>query len=324
MWRRKLSSSIRSPDGRWAAAWGCVLGAAVLAGCSGGGAEVGPLPSAGGFSVCAWHLGRYGLADRDGDGMPHEMKPDAECAAVADVISRLQPDVLCVQDLGDGAVKKRFTDDLARRGLRYPHVESLHRGDGGMALFSRFPILESRSALDLPYTIGAHRLVTTRGVIEADLDIRGRRTTVLVGDLKSKEFHPAGQTEMRRNEARIIGNRIEALLKADPAREILAAVHLSDEPDSKPWKEITESGLRDLRPADRFGEAWTESVGDTDAHLRTGFLFASGSLAGRTSPAQCMALRHPLVPVASPHRPLCVSFRPPPDPRAAAPARATP
>ena len=102
-----------------------------------------------------------------------------------------------------------------------------------------------------------------------------------------------------------IGEWLEAI--------VLAAVSLSDEPGSKPWKEITDPGLKDLRPADRYGEAWTESVADTDARMRTDFLFSSGSLAERTSPKHCRIIRHPLVTEASSHRPLCATFVSPRD-----------
>lgn len=288
--------------------FGGALLALALAGCSAGRPEPLPRPPPGTFSVLAWRLGAYGLADRDGDGMAHEMKPAGECAAAADLIARLQPDLLCAQDLGGGEVLRQFADELKLRGLVYDHVAPLHRGDGGLVLFSRFPILENRSRLDHPYTIGTHRLATTWGLIEADLDVGGRRVTVFVGQLKSKDWHVAGQTEMRRNEARILGNRMAAQLKQDPERGILAAVHLADEPGSAPWKEITGAGLEDLRPVDRFGEAWTEWRPDSDTHVRTDYLFASPALAGPAPPALRQVIRHEWATAASPHRPLWAVF----------------
>ncbi len=320
MWRRKLSNSTRSPEFRRRALSGAIL-ALVLGGCSADRPE--PLPHAppGAFSVLVWRLGAYGLADRNGDGMAHEMKPDAECAAAADLIARLQPDLLCAQDLGGGEVFQRWVRDLESRGLVYEHVDHLHRGDGGLALFSRFPILESRSLLDHPYTIGDHRLVVTEGLIEADLDIGGHRVTVFVGQFKSKEWHPAGQTEMRRNEARILGNRIAERFKQDPEAEILAAVHLADEPGSAPWKEISRAGMNDLRPLDPYREAWTEWIADSDAYVRTDFLFASPSLSGRESPDLRQVIRHTWATAASPHRPLWAVFA---HPGAAAPSGRSP
>jgi hypothetical protein len=270
-----------------------------------------PLPRAGDGAVlvCAWHLGGYRLADRTGDGMAHEMKPAAECAATADLLARLRPDLLCVQDLGGGEVLARFIRALEDRGLHYPHLDSVHRGDGGVALFSRFPIVERRSRADHPYTLGGERLEAEQGVVEVDLDVNGRGMTVFVAILRDRTFHPAGQTEMRRNEARMLGNLAQAVRRAQPDRDVLVAVHLADQPGAAAWKEIERAGVEALRLEDSFGEVWTQHDPERDAYLRQDAVFVSPGLAARADPPTGRVIRDAAAAAASPHRPLTVIFR---------------
>lgn len=285
----------------------CLLLAA--AGCGRDGAD--PLPRAGADAVlvCAWHLGGYRLADRTGDGMAHEMKPAAECDAAADLLARLRPDLLCVQDLGGGEVLSRFTRALEDRGLRYPFMESVHRGDGGVALFSRFPIAARRSRAEHPYTLGGERLEAEQGFVEAEVEVDGRLLTVLVGQLRDRTFHPAGQTEMRRNEARMLGNLALAVRRAQPDRDVLVAVHLADQPGAAAWKEIERAGVEALRLEDPFGEVWTQHDAERDAYLRQDAVFVSPGLAARIAPSASGLIRHPSAAAASPHRPLAVVIR---------------
>lgn len=263
--------------------------------------------------MCAWHLDRYGPTDRNGDGLAHEMKPTAECEAIADLLSRARPDILCVQDLAGGEVTRMFEDLLARHGVRYEFKDTLSApdGSGGLALFSRFPITAHRSSLDRPYSIGEHRLSAAHGFIEADLDVDGRPLTVLVAQLRSKTYHPAGQTEMRRNEARLLGNILERMKHEVPDRDTVVAVHLADLPGSRPWKEIRgiEHVLAtDLRPADARGGAWTEREPESDGCVRSDYLFASGPLGERCIRTKIAVLRDPQAAAGSTHDPMIAVF----------------
>jgi len=273
------------------------------------------------FTVATYNLGLYGLHDRSGDGQRNEPKPPAERAAVADIIARLRPDVLALQEIGNPAALNGLLDDLRRRGLDYPHREYLRRGDSEMnlALLSRFPITASRPRLMDVYTIGGTTQSVLRGFIEADLDLGGgERLTVFVAHLKSRVFHPLGQTEMRRNEARLLTNYVRQTLRAAPDAAVVVAGDLNDTFNSAPLRLLRgadgETLLADLRPADEPGGVWTYFNATDDSYDRRDYLLASPALARRLVPASCRVHRAPPAAEASDHRPVIAAFRRRPDP----------
>jgi hypothetical protein len=134
--------------------------------------------------------------------------------------------------------------------------------------------------------------------------------TVVVTQLKSKDFHPAGQTEMRRNEARLLGNRLQR--RDEPRGRVLVAAHLADQPHSRPWDELAGPGgcgLTDLRPTDGSGNAWTERETEADGCARSDYLFADPALAARAPGGARRIIRDPEAAAGSRHAPLVVVFR---------------
>ncbi|MBU4459807.1 MAG: endonuclease/exonuclease/phosphatase family protein, partial [Verrucomicrobia bacterium] len=175
---------------------------------------------AGEFSVATYNLAWYSLDDRDGDGQRNDPKPAAERDAMASLLARIDADVLAVQEIGPTAMVEELRRNLRARGLDYPFVEHAIRpqSDLGLAVFSRFPIVERKSRLDDTYRIGATNLPVLRGFADVTIEAApGYRFRLIVAHLKSKIYHPLGQTEMRRNEARLLANHVRKALRTDPA-----------------------------------------------------------------------------------------------------------
>ena len=154
-------------------------------------------------SIGTYNLGQYGWHDRDGDGQPKEFKPEAERFAVAEVIAAMDCDILAVQEIGQRPALDDLLALLRKRGRNYPHVEWVARTaqtELNLALLSRFPIIASRPRLLDTYTIGGTRQSVLRGFLDVELEVGARQPLrILVAHLKSRVFHPLGQTEMRRN-----------------------------------------------------------------------------------------------------------------------------
>lgn len=280
------------------------------------------------FSVATYNLARYTLDDRDEDGQRNDPKPAAERDAVASLLARLDADVLAVQEIGHGPMVEDLRRSLRARGLDYPHVEHAIRpqSDLGLAVFSRFPILERTPRMDDTYRIGATNLPVLRGFADVTIEAApGYRFRMIVAHLKSKTYHPLGQTEMRRNEARLLANHVRRAMRENPALNLLVAGDLNDSPGSGPLQEVVGQGatrLIDLRPADAIGDAWTHHGHGIDIYSRIDYLLASPGMAREFVPDRSRAVRDPSAQIASDHRPVLAVFTA--RDAAAGPADATP
>ncbi|NCC50724.1 MAG: hypothetical protein EOM20_05850 [Spartobacteria bacterium] len=266
------------------------------------------------FSVMTYNLHRYGLEDRDGDGQKNDPKPEDERKAVIAVIAAAQPDVLAVQEIGSDVVVAEFQRDLAEAGVKLPHMEYLHRGyqENNMAVFSRFPIISRQSHTDDTYSIGNAKLHVGRGFIDVDIQINAEYTFRLItAHLKSKVYHQLGQTEMRRNEARLLNKHVRKALAARPALNLLVVGDMNDTYQSAAMSEIVGKRRRilfDLRPMDYVGTVWTLFGRIDDAYERVDYVLASRSMMPEVVHAKTRAVIHPDMLTASDHRPLVAVF----------------
>lgn len=304
---------------RIAAGFGCGLGF-LAAGCGPRTAPEAQAPSTftpppGAFSVVTWNLRNYGWDDRDGGGQPDDFKPEAEREAVAEALGSIRPDVLAIQEIGDAAALEDFVLQLGRKGLRFDYVHGHPRSRAGdsMAVFSRFPIVETRAHTNETYRIGRTELPVLRGVLDVTLEVAPNyRFRLMTAHLKSKAYHALGQTEMRRNEARLLGQLARRALKEDPNLNLLVVGSLNDDPLSAPLRECTgpegPEGLIDLRPADSAGDVWTHFNGELDLYSRVDYLLASPGMALENLSGNTCVVRHPAAARASDHRPVLGFF----------------
>lgn len=103
-------------------------------------------------------------------------------------------------------------------------------------LFSRFPIAASRT----------HRLANARGILEATLDVDGAPLTVFVNHWKSGAGDPETET-IRRDNARVLRERLDTLLKADANADLLVAGDLNSHYNQKQrYREMRTTGINDI------------------------------------------------------------------------------
>lgn len=263
-----------------------------------------------------YNLYAYTYEDRDGDGQTDDPKPPEEVAAVLELITQIAPDILAVQEIGAADMLRQFRYALKDRGLDYPYLEFIERGghEKNIALLSRYPIVSRQSHLDDTYQLGDVELPVARGIIDVDIQITpSYRLRVMVAHLKSKVYHPLGQTEMRRSEARILSKYIRRALRKNPALNLAVVGDFNDFYNSSPLRLIRgredHPYLLDLRPADFVGDVWTHYESSLDLYQRIDYILASPGLAADLVPEKTHAVRSPLMLKASDHRPLVAVFR---------------
>ena len=267
------------------------------------------------FSVMTYNLGQYSLADRDGDGQKNDQKPKAQREAVVALIASARPDVLAVQELGSPSVYEEFRYALRNAGLEYEHAEYLSRGQSelNLAVLSRFPIVSRQPHTDDTYTIGDAEISVLRGFLDVEIQVNpGYTFRLMDAHLKSKVFHTLGQTEMRRNEARLLNKHIRKILKVSPEENLLVLGDFNDTYRSAPLREITGSKheyLQDLRPRDEAGNVWTHFSPDIDQYDRIDYILVSPGMKPEVVTEKTRVLSDPLTYQASDHRPLIAVFR---------------
>lgn len=267
------------------------------------------------FSVMNYNLCQYSLADRDGDGQKNDPKPSAEHDAVIELIAAAQPDILTVQEIGSPSVFEEFRYALRNAGLDYENAEYLQRGQSeiNLAVLSRFPIVSRQPHTDDTYTIGDAEIPVLRGFLDVEIQVNPNyKFRLMDAHLKSKVFHALGQTEMRRNEARLLNKHIRRILRESPEENLLVLGDFNDTYRSAPLREITGNKheyLQDLRPCDEAGNVWTHFSPDIDQYDRIDYTLVSQGMKPEVVAEKTRVLSDPRTYQASDHRPLIVVFR---------------
>ncbi len=267
------------------------------------------------FSVMTYNLQRYALMDRDDGGKRDDPKPESERAAVLALIAKERPDILAVQEMGGEKTFDRFQEALRLAGLDYSYVELLRRGtwEINLAVLSRFPIVSTQHHTNNFYSIGPAKVPVARGFLDVTIQVNPQYQFRLLGaHLKSKVYSKLGQTEMRRNEARLLNKNVRAILKENPQVNLLLVGDMNDDYKSAPLREVggrRGGELTDLRPVDSVGDAWTYFMASKDQYSRLDYLFVSEGMLPEVVKGKTRVVRDPLTAEASDHRPVIGVFQ---------------
>ncbi|MBL7017259.1 MAG: endonuclease/exonuclease/phosphatase family protein [Kiritimatiellales bacterium] len=278
-------------------------------------AGCGKVPEADSFSVMTYNVRQYALMDRDGGGEADDPKPQEERDAVIQLITAARPDVLALQEMGNELAFSKFKAALRSAGLDYPYAELLQRGqiEINLAVLSRFPIVSVQHRTNDRYSIGPAKVPVARGFLDVDIQVNPTyRFRLINAHLKSKVYSPLGQTEMRRNEARLLNKAVRDILDENPEINLLVAGDMNDDYASAPLREVAGrrgGQLTDLRPVDSAGDAWTCFHAATDSHSRFDYLFVNEGMKPEVIREQTRVVRDPLTYKASDHRPVIGVFR---------------
>ncbi|MFA7369790.1 MAG: endonuclease/exonuclease/phosphatase family protein, partial [Kiritimatiellales bacterium] len=208
----------------------------------------------------------------------------------------------------------QFRRELRTAGLDYPYAELLERGQReiNLAVLSRFPIVSVQHHTNEWYSIGEARVPVARGFLDVDIQVGSQyRFRLLAAHFKSKVYNSLGQTEMRRNEARLLNKVIRGILEENPKVNLLVAGDFNDDYNSAPVREVggrRGGEMTDLRPVDSVGDAWTYFYVAVDGYSRFDYFFVNAGMRPETVLNQTKVVRHPLTYEASDHRPVVAVF----------------
>jgi len=283
------------------------------------------VPAAKKFRVATYNVANY--VDEAGGGRTPKT-PEAR-AKVRESIKAMKPDVIALEEMGSLRALEELRVSLKSEGLDFPYREHVAGWDTNIhvAVLSRFPVSARRSHTNDSYLLSGRRFRMSRGIAELDLQVSPNYTfTLFAVHLKSKRAVPeADEMEMRLEEAKILREKIDARLAADPRANVVVVGDMNDTKDSRSTKAVIGIGrgkLVDTRPAERNGDntppanpnwdppniTWTHFYGKEDSYSRIDYIMVSQGMAREWVKDETYVLALPNWGAASDHRPVVATF----------------
>jgi len=259
----------------------------------------------------------------------HFAKSAEARAKVRESIRALKPDVIALEEIGSTNALLELRASLKAEGLDFPYWEEVSGFDTNIhvAVLSRFPITARRPHTNENFLLDGRRFGVSRGFLDVDIRVNENYSFTLLGaHLKSQRPEPeADQTELRLHEARLLREKVDALLKANPRANLVVLGDLNSTKDSPSTKTIIGTGrfkLIDTRPAERNGDDasnanphyspmnvnWTFYFGVEDSYSRIDYILLSPGMAREWLRDETYVLALPNWGVASDHRPIVAAF----------------
>lgn len=250
-------------------------------------------------------------------------------ARVAEILMAIHPDVVSLQEMGEEAALDSLQSALKEGGLNLPYREHLGGFDTNIfvALLSRFPIVSRHPHTNDSFVLDGRRFHSSRSTIEVELEVApDQRLTVLTTHLKSKRPVPiADESELREQEARLLRQHVDDLLRDNPNTPLVVCGDFNDTPDSRPIRLLVGTGrhaLTDTRPAELGSQkpdtgedskhsrrvTWTHFYSQDDTYSRIDYMLISRALKHSWQPQKSCVFAHPAWGEASDHRPVVCAF----------------
>lgn len=271
------------------------------------------------ITFVAYNVENYLLMPRrvDGQLVQAAPKPEPSIQHLIRIIAATAPDIIGICEIGSDQVPD-LQARLAAVGIDLPHVEIVGGGDvvRELALLSRFPIVARNSQRHLTYQLDGHVLPMQRGILDATIELSGGSHLRCVGvHFKSKREIPEfDQSLMRRHEAGLLRQHLDAIFAAEPAVKLLVYGDLNDTRNEPAVRHVIgphnrAEGLRAVHVADDRGERWTHYWETADLYSRIDYLLVSRSLWPRVDGERSYIPHDADFRQASDHRPLVLSIR---------------
>jgi len=270
--------------------------------------------------VCHYNVRNYVDAQpaEPGNKYGTKAKPEAEIAAVVQIIKEINPDILGVCEMGSPERFGDFKQRLAAAGLDYADSEYVQAADEDrrLALVSRFPIVARNSQRDVSYDLNGAVQKVKRGFLDVTVQVTPTYQLRLVGvHLKSKLPAPGGDALIRRHEALELRRYVDQILTAEPQTNLVCYGDFNDSKDQPMFHEVsgvrgTPTYLDDLPAKDALGDRWTYYWTVADEYARIDYLFVSPALVREVVMEKSRVYRGDLWAKASDHRAVYASIIP--------------
>lgn len=278
------------------------------------------------FRVATYNVENY--LDKPTDSR-RDVKSESAKAKIREGLRALKPDVVAFQEMGALSALQELQANLKSEGLDLPYLEHITGFDTNIhvAVLSRFPIVARRPHTNENFLLSGKRFQVSRGFAEVDLKVNDHYTfTLISAHLKSKrQIASADESEMRLEEAKLLREKVDARLAAEPNVNLVVLGDFNDTKNSASTKAVIGRGkakLVDTRPAERNGDnlpnpnpaweprniTWTHYYGAEDSYSRIDYILLSPGMAKEWRKDETYILTIPNWAAGSDHRPLVATF----------------
>jgi endonuclease/exonuclease/phosphatase family metal-dependent hydrolase len=278
------------------------------------------------FRVAAYNVENY--LDQPTETRRFTKSAEAK-AKIRESIHALKPDVISFEEMGSTNALLELRALLKAEGMDFPYWEHVSGFDTNIhvAVLSKFPITARRPHTNDNFLLDGHRFGVSRGFLEVDIQVNANYSFTLLGaHLKSKRPVPeADEAELRLQEAKLLREKVDAILKLNPNANLVVLGDFNDTKDSPSTKAVIGTGkfkLLDTRPAERNGDdapnsnpryspmnvTWTFYYGVDDTYSRIDYILLSPGMAREWVKSESAVLALPNWGVGSDHRPIVAAF----------------
>jgi len=282
-----------------------------------------------GVCLCLWAL-RFGLGAREITLMAYNLenytlegggttkpKPMVVRERIAKIIAEFRPDVLGLCEMGSIEAVADLRDRLRAYGLEFIDEEVVFGPDTErhLALLSRIRIAKRSSCPRVPYELNGVPQLVRRGFLDVTLQVDPACELRLVGvHLKSRLAVPEGEGEVRRREAHLLRQHVDAIFERAPDCRLVVYGDLNETREQPGVREVlggrgTAHGLVDLAAEDELGDRWTHHWRVADLYSRIDYFMVSRALFPAIVKGSARVGRFSGWREASDHRPLLVRIR---------------
>jgi endonuclease/exonuclease/phosphatase family metal-dependent hydrolase len=211
--------------------------------------------------------------------------------------------------------------------LPYWEYVTGHDPDIHIAAFSRFPFKSVRPQTNDYFLLNGKRFRVSRGFAELDIQVNTNYSfTLIAAHLKSKRpIALADEAELRREEAKVLREKIDEAFAANPNVNLIVLGDLNDYKNAASTREVIGQGKRklvDTRPAERNGDepaapphilnaptvTWTHYYSIEDVYSRLDYILLSPAMARKWVTNETYVLAQPNWGKGSDHRPVVATF----------------
>jgi endonuclease/exonuclease/phosphatase family metal-dependent hydrolase len=278
------------------------------------------------FRIAAYNVENY--LDQPTETRHYAKTAEAK-AKIRESIHALKPDVIAFEEMGTTNALLELRASLKAEGMDFPYWEHVNGFDTNIhvAVLSKFPITARRPHTNENFLLDGRRFSVSRGFSEVDIQVSTNYSFTLLGaHLKSKRPVPEGdEAELRLQEAKLLREKVDALLKANPNANLVVLGDFNNTKDSPSTKTIIGTGkfkLVDTRPAERNGDdapgpnpryspanvTWTYYYGVEDTYSRIDYILLSPAMAREWIKKETYVLAMPNWGIGSDHRPIVAGF----------------
>lgn len=231
--------------------------------------------------VCTWNVRNYSVAGRRINGKYIQApKPESEKKHLREVLKKINPDVLMIQEMGDIEFLKELQKDLAREGLMYPYM-ALTRYDAPsrLAILSKIKPAQIYDCCDIKFKFREDNRFSPRGTLGMAFDSNGVRWYSFAIHLKSAQgarksdenFTPLRFAEMKAIDARITN-------EIGKNKPIIMAGDFNQEPTSALLKNLKKLKLQLLDQSDSAGKSHSYFWAKKNLYFEYDFFLASDKM----------------------------------------------